>query len=73
MKEHAQIHHISAATKQSYGNKVQWHDGGIVAQAWQDSLSTVDNHAKLLHLTIPSFTFDLTIFLSKQLYYLHTR
>ena len=42
---------IFAVMKRSYGNDVQWHDGGIVAQ---DSLSAVANHAKLLHLAIPS-------------------
>ena len=33
MGAHTKIRHISAATKQSYGNEVQWRNGGIVAQA----------------------------------------
>ena len=34
MEAHAQVHHVSTATKQSYGNEVQWHSRGIVAQAY---------------------------------------
>ena len=30
---HARVRHVSVVTKRSYGNEVQWHDGGIVAQA----------------------------------------
>jgi len=43
---------------------LKWHEGGIFAQDKQDSLSTIDNHPKLLRLTALNFTFNLWWFSS---------